>query len=40
MATKFKRNGYWYIKYKDKDGKLKNKACGVQAKGSNAVSFF
>ena len=36
MATKFKRNGCWYIKYKDVDGKWKNKSCGKNAKGSDA----
>ena len=36
MATKFKRNGHWYIKYKDVDGKWKNKSCGIKAKQSEA----
>ena len=36
MATKFKRNGFWYVKYKDIDGKWKNVACGVKAKGHDA----
>lgn len=36
MATKFKRKGHWYIKYKDVDGKWKNKSCGITAKQNEA----
>ncbi len=31
MATKFKRGGIWYVKYKDVDGVWKNKSCGKKA---------
>lgn len=36
MATKFKRNGIWYIKHKDGNGTWKNLTCGKAASASDA----
>lgn len=36
MASKFKRNGIWYIRFKDIDGKWKQKSCGPDTTASNA----
>lgn len=36
MASKFRRNGIWYIKYKDVDGKWKNYSCGPDASSGDA----
>lgn len=36
MATTFKRDGIWYIKYKDHAGAWKNKSCGPNATAAEA----
>lgn len=39
MATKFKRNGIWYIKYKDPAKQWKNITCGKNASATDAETI-
>ena len=36
MAHKYKRDGVWYIRYKNEAGKWKNKSCGKKANNTDA----
>jgi len=39
MATKFRRNGKWYIKHKDVDGVWKNISCGHNVTSADAEAI-